>query len=61
MIPDARDLLAIIKVQISTSQKKALNELYQPISVGHCQLVQKLQAFSNFSNTPGTSFGQPTI
>ena len=43
-IPDAQNFrpklqaLAVIKIQISLHQKKALSELCQTITVGHCEL-----------------------
>ena len=43
VIPDGQNFhqklqaLAIIKIQISIHQKKALSELYRTITVGHCE------------------------
>ena len=43
-IPDAQNFrqklqaLAVIKIQISIHEKKALSELCQTITVGHCEL-----------------------
>ena len=54
-IPDGQNFhqklqaLVVIKIQISTHQKKADSELCQPITVGQCEL-QVTRVF-NFSHT----------